>query len=97
MLVLTTAAAEVVKSVTSTPDLPEGSGLRIVAESPNPDTAPELRLTTAAEPDAADQVLEGDGARLFVEPKAAAFLDDKIIDANVDEQGVPHLTLANQP
>jgi iron-sulfur cluster assembly protein len=97
MLVLTTAAAEVVKSVTSTPDLPEGSGLRIVAESASPETAPEIRLSTAAGPDAADQVLEGDGARLFVEPKAAAFLDDKIIDANIDEQGVPHLTLANQP
>jgi iron-sulfur cluster assembly protein len=97
MLVLTTAAAEVVKSVTTTPDLPEGTGLRIVADSPNPQEAPELRMTTAAGPDASDQVLEGDGARLFVEPKAAAYLDDKIIDASIDEQGVPHLTLATQP
>jgi iron-sulfur cluster assembly protein len=96
MLVLTTAAAEVVKSVTSAPDLPEGTGLRIAAESPKPEAATELRMTTAATPDASDQVLEGDGARLFVDPGAAAFLDDKVIDASVDEQGMAHFTLANQ-
>jgi len=96
MLVLTTAAAEVVKSVTTTPEMPDGTGLRIISETSNPETAPELRMTTAPAPDANDQVLEGDGARLFVDPAAAAYLDDKIIDATIDEQGVPHLTLAMQ-
>jgi iron-sulfur cluster assembly protein len=96
MLVLTTAAAEVVKSVTSAPDLPEGTGLRIVADTLNPEAATELRMTTAPAPDASDQVLEGDGARLFVDPEAAMFLDDKILDANIDELGTAHFTLGSQ-
>jgi iron-sulfur cluster assembly protein len=96
MLVLTTAAAEVVKSVTSAPDLPEGTGLRIVADTPNPEAATELRMTTVPAPDASDEVLEGDGARLFVDPGAAVYLDDKILDANIDEQGTAHFTLGSQ-
>lgn len=95
MLVLTEAAAEVVKSVTTTPQTPDGAGIRIAA-SPEPENAGGLQLTAATGPSESDQVIEAAGARVFVEPRAAAYLDDKVLDARLDEQGMAHFSLAMQ-
>lgn len=96
MLVLTTAAAEVVKAVTTAPEAPEGAGLRIAAAAPQPQTAGALQVMAAEGPGESDQILEGDGARVFLEPEAATFLDDKVLDARLDEQGNAHFTLGRQ-
>src|SRR3974390_997346 len=94
MLVLTEAAAEVVKSVTSTtPQAPEGAGLRIESSAPEPESPGALRVTAALGPSENDQVIEAAGARVFGEPQAAAYLEDKVLDAQVDEQGEAHFTL----
>ena len=96
MLVLTEAAAEVVKSVTSTPQAPAGAGLRIASSVTEPQDAGALQVTAAAGPGENDQVLEAAGARVFVEPQAAAYLDDKVLDAQLDEQGTARFTLGTQ-
>jgi Fe-S cluster assembly iron-binding protein IscA len=96
MLVLTTAAVEVVKAVTDVPEAPEGAGLRISAASAETSSAGALQVTAAAGPGEHDQILEGDGARVFLEPQAAAYLDDKVLDAQLDEQGRAHFTLGDQ-
>jgi iron-sulfur cluster assembly protein len=96
MLVLTTAAAEVVKAVTNAPEAPAGAGLRIAASVPEPRSAGSLQVTAAEGPGEGDQVLEGDGARVFLESEAAVYLDDKVLDARMDEQGNAHFTLAEQ-
>ncbi len=93
MLVLTEAAAEVVKSVTDTPQAPDGTGLRITQEGQQ---AGALQLAAAAEPGAGDQVVETSGARLFLDPQAAAYLEDKVLDAEVDTQGKVRFTLGMQ-
>jgi Fe-S cluster assembly iron-binding protein IscA len=95
MLVLTEAAAEVVKSVTSDPQAPDGAGLRI-ASAPEADAAGTLRLTAVPGPDDNDQVIEAEGARVYLEPQAAAYLEDKVLDAQVDEQGTAHFSLGLQ-
>ena len=41
-------------------------------------------------------MLTGEGARIFLEPGAAVYLDDKVLDANVDESGQPSFALAEQ-
>ena len=41
-------------------------------------------------------MIEAAGARVFVEPQAAAYLADKVLDARVDEQGEAHFTLGVQ-
>ena len=97
MLLLTEAAAEVVKSVTSNPQAPDGAGLRIASSAPQPENPGELQLTAAAAPDQNDQVVEAAGARVFLEPNAAAYLYDKVLDAQVDEQGNARFSLAIQP
>ena len=96
MLVLTEAAAEVVKSVTSTPQARDGAGLRIASSAPEPASPGALRVAAAAGPDENDQVIEAAGARVFLEPRAAAYLEDKVLDAQLDEQGKAHFSLAVQ-
>ena len=43
-----------------------------------------------------DQVLEEDGARVFLEETAAVTLDDKVLDATVDEGGGVQFSIAPQ-
>jgi iron-sulfur cluster assembly protein len=96
MLVLTEAAAEAVKSITSTPQAPEGSGLRIAssaAESGDPGT---LQISAASGPGENDQVIETAGAHVYLEPRAAAYLADKVLDAQVDQEGKAHFSLELQ-
>jgi len=50
MLVLTEAAAEVVKSVTSPQQASDGAGLRIESSTPEPENPGALRLSAAAGP-----------------------------------------------
>lgn len=96
MLVLTEAAAEVVKSVTGQPQAPEGTGLRISQSAPEPGGERSLELAAAAQPGTGDQIVEASGARVFLDPPAAAYLDDKVLDAEVDAQGTVHFTLGAQ-
>lgn len=99
MLVLTDAAAEAVKSFTSTRQSPDGSGLRISAANPaaeDASAASSLQVTTVAGPDDNDEVVEASGARVFLEPRAAAYLEDKVLDAQLDEQGKAHFSLGMQ-
>jgi iron-sulfur cluster assembly protein len=96
MLVLTEAAAEVVKSVTTTPQAPDGAGLRIASSIPEPRDPSALQLTAAAAPQEEDQVIEAAGARVFLEPQAAAYLADKVLDAQFDEQGTVQFSLGRQ-
>ena len=96
MLVLTEAAAEVVKSVTSTPQTPDGAGLRIASSMPEPESPGALQVTATTGPQENDQVIESAGARVFLEPQAAMYLEDKILDARLDEQGNAQFSLGMQ-
>jgi iron-sulfur cluster assembly protein len=96
MLVLTEAAAEAVRALTSTPQAPEGSGLRIASTTTAPSDPGALEVSAAPGPDENDQVIDAAGAHVFLEPKAAAYLSDKVLDAEVDEQGQPHFSLGVQ-
>ena len=96
MLVLTEAAAEAVKSVTSASRASEGAGLRIASSVLQPQDPGALQVTPAPGPGQGDQVVEAAGARVFVEPQAAAYLADKVLDAQIDVQGKAQFTLGVQ-
>lgn len=96
MLILTEAAAEVVKSFTSNPQVPDGAGLRIASSTPGTENPDSLQVTATAAPAADDQVIESDGARVYLEPQAATYLEDKVLDAQVDGQGKAHFFLGEQ-
>jgi iron-sulfur cluster assembly protein len=93
MLTLTDGAVSAIKSLTSQPELPAQTGLRVVAQSEGKGS---LQLALTDGPVAGDQVVEEAGARVFVEPAAAAVLDDKALDAEVNEQGSVAFSICDQ-
>jgi len=96
MLVLTEAAAEVVKAITATTETPEGSGLRIAPAAKGSGDPGALQVSAAPGPGENDQVVEAAGAHIYLEPAAAAYLDDKVLDAQVDTEGKAHFSLGLQ-
>jgi iron-sulfur cluster assembly protein len=96
MLVLTEAAAEVVKALSADPQAPAGAGLRIASSASQPADAGMLQVSAAAGPDENDQVIDAAGAHLYLEPQAAAYLEDKVLDAEVDNEGHAHFSLGVQ-
>lgn len=96
MLVLTETAAEVVKAITSTPDAPQEAGLRIASSATEAGQAGDLQLSAAPGPAENDQVIDAAGAHIYVEPQAVAYLDDKVLDAQVDSDGKAHFSLGMQ-
>ncbi|MBF6330730.1 hypothetical protein [Nocardia transvalensis] len=92
MLMLTPTAIEAVRTLTSAEGTPEGAGLRIFAA----DNAEALQLAVAPAPAEEDQVLNAEGSRVFLDERAAAFLDDKILDTGLDADGQGAFILAQQ-
>ena len=93
MLTLTDNAVTAIRALTSQPELPDDTGLRIMAQG---EEAPSFQLALAASPVEGDEVIESDGARVFVEATAAAALTDKSLDAEVDDQGGVAFSVAPQ-
>lgn len=90
MLALTENVTEIVKKLSD--EVPAISGLRIATE---PD-GQSLSVSPAdrAAPD--DQVIEQDGATVYVDAPASVMLDDKILDGGVDAEGNIEFALGQQ-
>jgi iron-sulfur cluster assembly protein len=84
MLTLTDQAVSAIRSLTTRPGLPEQTGLRI---APGEADSGGLSLSLSDGPQAGDRVIEETDVQVFVEPEAAAALDDKELDAQVSENG----------
>jgi Fe-S cluster assembly iron-binding protein IscA len=96
MLMLTENANRVISAlVEQRPDLPNNAGLRIASAGGVPDES-GLTLSTTETPHPGDQVIEGQQARVFLESDAAEMLDDKVLDAEVDDAGQVQFLVAPQ-
>ena len=93
MLTLTENASTIVRDITTQPGLPETAGLRITSDGDQSSFA--IAAADNAEP--ADQVVEQAGATLYLDPQAATVLEDKILDAAVDDSGQVEFALAVAP
>ena len=93
MLTLTENASTVVKSIVDQTSEAEQAGLRI---SQDAEDSPALHVIPTEAPQPGDQVLEDGSARVFLEETAAVTLDDKILDAQVDDNGGVQFTIAAQ-
>ena len=88
MLTLTPVAAEAVrKLVEAAPVDDEDGGVRITAGETTPEGTP-LQLTLVDGPEPADEVVDEAGAHVWIEPTLAPFLQDKILDAQLEDHGV---------
>jgi Fe-S cluster assembly iron-binding protein IscA len=86
-----TAAAEI-RSLVDRPDVPDDGGVRI---SGGVDGSLQLALT--AGPVEGDQVVDHDGARVFLEPQVGELLADKKLDAAVSDQGSLQFSITEEP
>ena len=90
MLTLTPIASEAIRQLSAQTDDPESTGIRI---SPGPETpdGTALELTLVEEPEPEDEKVDDDGATVYLEPHVAGFLDDKVLDAQIDQGRVTFL------
>ncbi len=88
MLTLSANARHAVRDVTRRAHLSPQGGLRI-AESP--ERAGAFEVSLAAAPADGDEVVEVDGARVFVEPRTSTLLADQQLDAATSAEGTGFL------
>jgi Fe-S cluster assembly iron-binding protein IscA len=94
MLTLTDNAVTAIRALTSQPEQSPETGLRIMGQGQG---VPPFQLTLAETPAEGDQVIETNGARVFVADDAAEALADKALDAEVDDQGGVAFSVSQQP
>lgn len=91
MLTLTDNASTIIGDIAT--QLPDASGLRITSEAGD---QPAFEVAPAASAEPGDQVVEQGGATVFLDGAAAQQLDDKVLDAAVDETGNVQFALGVQ-
>jgi Fe-S cluster assembly iron-binding protein IscA len=94
VLTLTENASTVVKTIVEQSETDQKAGLRISQDAVD---SPALHVIATEAPQPGDHVLEEDGARVFLEETAAETLDDKVLDAQVDDNGGVQFTISVQP
>ncbi len=95
MLIVTPAATDALDSIATARSIPEGGGLRL-AFAPGGDGQPGLSMTVVDSPEPQDDVLADSAVSLFLQPQAAAVLDDKVLDVQPDDNGRPSFVLMMQ-
>jgi iron-sulfur cluster assembly protein len=93
MLTLTENATDVVKTITQKTTESDAAGIRISQQEADPAA---LGLTPVESPQPGDQILEADGARVFLDEAAASALNNEVLDAQVDESGTVQFGISTQ-
>ena len=84
MLTLTDNAVTAIRALTSQPEQTPDTGLRIMGQG---EGVPPFQLALAEAPVEGDQVIEANGARVYLADDTATVLADKSLDAEVDAEG----------
>lgn len=97
MLAISPAASAAISSVLEDAEVPDTAGVRLAAEQQTEQgTAISITFVAAAAP--GDQVIDtGAPAGVFVDPTAAALLDDQVLEADVEPDGGITFSLHAQP
>ena len=93
MLTITSEAAQVIQSIVASSPIPEG-GVKISAKPLNASES-KLELSIVEGPTATDNVIEESGTRVFLEGGVSDYLDDKVLDAHMEE-GQVRFTIEEQ-
>ena len=97
MLTITHDAAEAIRSALEAPELPESAGVRIATISTALNgRGPTITVDLALAPHADDEILLSEGAQVFVDPDAAAVLENKLLDVRLEPGGKLHFSLVDQ-
>ena len=83
MLTITSNAAEAIRAIVQGTDVPDEGGIRISIARQNGSQA-SLELALSPAPMEGDDVLELNGAHVFLDEMASVALDDKSLDAEME-------------
>jgi iron-sulfur cluster assembly protein len=83
VLTITSNAAEAIRAIVQSTDVPDDGGIRISIARQNGSQA-SLELALSPAPMEGDDVLELNGAHVFLDEMASAALDDKSLDAEME-------------
>jgi iron-sulfur cluster assembly protein len=83
MLTITSNAAEAIRAILQSTDVPDDGGIRISIARQNGSQA-SLELALSPAPMEGDSVLEANGAHVFLDETASVALDDKSLDAEME-------------
>jgi Fe-S cluster assembly iron-binding protein IscA len=95
MLTLSESAATAIRELSSQPGMPTRAGLRIVPNQENTG-GPAFAASLSAGPSPQDQVVESGQARVYLESQVVEPLEDKVLEADVDEQGIVEFRVSPQ-
>lgn len=95
MLAITNSAVEAIQGLTSQPGVPDGAGLKLSGEI-TPEGA-SVELTLAESPAESDQVLQAQDANIFISAPLTEALDDKVLDAEMQEDRIAFKLLEQPP
>jgi iron-sulfur cluster assembly protein len=88
MLTLTPTATEAVRQIVAQGPVDDDTGgLRIAAGQPTAEGVP-LELSLVNGPEEQDQEVDAADTHVYLEPRVAEVLDDKVLDAKVQQNGV---------
>jgi len=92
VLTLTDRAADTIRALTSQPGVPPDAGLRMSMQGSDDG---RLALTLEGRhPD--DAVIEDAGARVYVQQDAASVVEDRQLDAQLDDEGRASFVLSDR-
>lgn len=96
MLAVTDAAAEAISALTAEEGQPDNAGLRFSVQEAA-DQGAALALAVTGGPESGDEVVTASaGAQVFLEPQAAQFLSDKVLDLQQTPQGELSFAVVDQ-
>jgi Fe-S cluster assembly iron-binding protein IscA len=87
VLTVTHEASKAIQTLTDQIPDADHAGLRISVEAGDGGDA-QLALSIADSPYPADEVVESEGATIYIAEPVVEFLDDKTLDATVQDEGV---------
>jgi iron-sulfur cluster assembly protein len=90
MLSLTSDATQAIERILKAPGVPDNAGLRIMPVGPADESGitSELQVEVADHPGEKDEVIEAEGARVFVEDSLCGYLDDKTLNAEMNQERI---------
>lgn len=97
MLSITHHAAETIRSLLDAPELPDSAGVRISTSALSWNGhGPPITIDLAVSAQPGDEVVQEEGAQVFIAPAVADALEDKELDAEVEPDGDLRFQLRDQ-
>jgi iron-sulfur cluster assembly protein len=95
VLTLTHNATEAISALIDSVGGPEGTGLRIWAQAVD-EAQSSLEIAVTPGPQDTDAVVEDTDVPVYLEPQAAMFLNDKVLDASMEGDTI-QFSINDQP